>query len=824
MAPADQWRWTDEDGVQRLLNGEELRAALRDGRLKPTTLVWRRGMKNWQSAMSVDELMDGADSVTMERRGGALPGTKRAPSPSIPAPSTELRNMVNIDQLRAQQKRPVSHTMQGVGDRKAQDAAAGQALAIPAAPKLPDVSGAKRLKVDTVSRRHRTTDIDGLWSAGAARRDDDEQTITRLRTAEEDATLCEAQQQKASQVKRSVPPPVPKRTVPYTGGAAQPQKASRRQVKRTKRRLPPAQGRSKGVAKPRQPVPDTLASASEQEVHPHSPLAMARAQLKSDEVLSAALPSNRGMPNREAAQPEAAPQQPSAGTLDLNAGVAAGQGQTADAAGQPAVATPAAATSVLDGGAGAGAGMPATDPLPAMRGRERSRPDPDFSREPWQRQQAGPTQVQVQVTTAMPGTPDAPTMDAAVLMASGQLNAGQAPPPKSLLPFKLSRAILAGAAGGVVTLFFIAFLVGRCSAPAQSNIVASVEARTGWAAVPLFARSRTSGQLKPRPCLMQRAPSRWARAASVRIPIEMGAAPDRKLAVGYARSKQQARGMVVDPLTGVAEVTFEPEDEYEERLSRVVPVIVDDEPVYQPTLIIHGDVKNAVYAPAEPPFVLGFGGDNFVRLPDPGGDPATLWALEPPGKRGDALRTFAISGKGVAVTYRYGGRIFHALLKDDGSVVQDVAAIAGSGGKVGKPNIGSNRRDVSVVFADRPPKAKAAEIRWAHGALGEALTESKVVQLPPGGPGGEAIAPAIAGLSGGRWLLMWTEGRTGARTLRAQTFDRKYQPVGEALRVSPATGSFGQGTIGVVGESAVVVFLLATRRTYEVWGTVLTCE
>ncbi|MBW2453230.1 MAG: DUF4339 domain-containing protein [Deltaproteobacteria bacterium] len=810
MAPADQWRWTDDDGVQRLLNGEELRAALRDGRLKPTTLVWRRGMKSWQPAMTVDELIDGADSVTMERKGGALPGTKRAPSPSIPAPGLGPSNMVNIEQLRAQQKGPRRHTMQGVGDPVARSAPRDEGLAIPAAPKLPDVGGR--------SPRPRTTDIDGLWSEGAARRDDDEQTITRLRSVEEEATLNEKQARKAPsvapQAKRSVPPPVPKRTVPYTGGAAKGKKAGRGDAKRTKRKLPPAQARRKAADKAGQPVPSTLVSGGD-DGQPKVAPGTARPQLKSDEVLSAGLPSNKGMKGPDAAAVGAAEGQPPAPTLDLGAFAADGSGQYVDAAQQQAGAPVGA-----DGGA-APKVAPATEPLPAMRPTDPSRPNPEFAQEPWNRQQNAES---VQVRTATPAQPHAPTMDAAALLAPPQFQVPADLSPKSLLPFKLNKAILGGAAGGTVVMLFLAFIVGRCSVPVQSEIVAAVEARSGLATVPLFARSRTANQLKPRPCLMQRAPSRWARAASVRIPIEIVGVPGGKLAVGYARSKVQARGLLVSPVTGEAEATFEPEDEYEEDLSRVVPVVVEGEPTYQPTLVVHGDVQNAVYAPAKSPFVLGFGEAAFVRLADPGSDPDTLWALEPPGKRGDALRTIAVAGKGIAVTYRYAGRVYHALLKDNGSVSQAVSAIAGSGGKVGKPNVGSNGRDLSVVFADRPPKARAAEIRWAHGPIGEALTESEVVELPAGGPGGEAIAPAIAGLSGGRWLLMWTEGRRGARTLRAQTYDRKYQPVGDALRVSPATGSFGQGIIGVVGENAVVVFLLATRRSYQVWGTVLQCE
>jgi hypothetical protein len=76
---------------------------------------------------------------------------------------------------------------------------------------------------------------------------------------------------------------------------------------------------------------------------------------------------------------------------------------------------------------------------------------------------------------------------------------------------------------------------------------------------------------------------------------------------------------------------------------------------------------------------------------------------------------------------------------------------------------------------------------------------------------------------------MWTEGQKGQqRVLRAQTYDRDGQRIGEALQVSPATGSFGQGTVGVKGESAAVVFLLQRREgyqvRYELWGTVLQCQ
>ena len=93
MGSADQWRWTDDDGVQRLLNGDELRAAISDGRLKPATLVWRRGMTSWKPAGELAELTiedpPTAETVTQENptaRQRIKPGVRRPPTPSIPAP------------------------------------------------------------------------------------------------------------------------------------------------------------------------------------------------------------------------------------------------------------------------------------------------------------------------------------------------------------------------------------------------------------------------------------------------------------------------------------------------------------------------------------------------------------------------------------------------------------------------------------------------------------------------------------------------------------------------------------------------------------------
>jgi hypothetical protein len=291
---------------------------------------------------------------------------------------------------------------------------------------------------------------------------------------------------------------------------------------------------------------------------------------------------------------------------------------------------------------------------------------------------------------------------------------------------------------------------------------------------------------------------------------------------------KQTSGMVVDPDTGVIEGREEsPKERFE--LSRVVPTIdAEQNVVFASTRARQAGVRNGVWVSAPKPFVVGFKEGECVALDDPGGEAKTLWPTEADGYP-NALRTLAVPGKGVAIAYRHDKKSWFGWLGADGSVVHSATAFESSAVESGKPMIAHNGESVSLVYAERPEKGKPAVIRWARAAIGQPLGEAVPMELPPGGPGADAIAPAIAGLSGGRWLLMWTEGERGSqRVLRAQTYDREGKPIGEALRVSPATGSFGQGTVGVKGESAAVVFLLAARkgyrRVYEIWGTVLQCQ
>ncbi|AKT43427.1 GYF domain-containing protein [Chondromyces crocatus] len=68
MSTPEEWRWTDELGVQRRVSTEELHEALASGLLSGSTLVWQRGMSAWAPAHEVPELAQ----VILTRDDGEL--------------------------------------------------------------------------------------------------------------------------------------------------------------------------------------------------------------------------------------------------------------------------------------------------------------------------------------------------------------------------------------------------------------------------------------------------------------------------------------------------------------------------------------------------------------------------------------------------------------------------------------------------------------------------------------------------------------------------------------------------------------------------------
>jgi hypothetical protein len=278
---------------------------------------------------------------------------------------------------------------------------------------------------------------------------------------------------------------------------------------------------------------------------------------------------------------------------------------------------------------------------------------------------------------------------------------------------------------------------------------------------------------------------------------------------------------VIDPGSGVVLKTFEPSEQVE-KLARVSPLPAADGVEFASLLAEEDGLQKPVYLRAAKPMMLGVAKDELVLVADRGASPKSLWKLTGPIERLQVVPFGPQAERGFGVAYISGERVWYGAVKPDGSVWREPEALE-SNARVGKPMLASSDREVSVVYADGTPGDTSIQVRWARGGIGEVLAKAPILELPPGGPGGDAIAPDIAAVSAGRWLVLWTEGREGVRALRAQTYDRRGSRIGEALRVSPETGNFGQGTVTVVGDKVAVAFLLKTD-SYQLWGTVLQCR
>jgi hypothetical protein len=377
----------------------------------------------------------------------------------------------------------------------------------------------------------------------------------------------------------------------------------------------------------------------------------------------------------------------------------------------------------------------------------------------------------------------------------------------------VSSIVIAGAA--VIAIAITGFLVGRSS----SLGVARARAQRGVAAafVPRRGGAGASTSAAPRPCFVAKQATMWAERASKSIPFELFASSTRALSVGYARDENEAVGLEVDAASGATKETFT--KTLEAPVERVMP-----NPGGGFTVATTSDtapLKSVVEGASTPPFFVGVagGGLSLSSSQDAAGTP--LWPLDDADI--NAARIESGGPAGFGLTFRKGKQVVGGWIGPDKHPVGGLVTVAGSGGDVGKPMSGYNGIDFAVTFADRPAGSDHWEIRAGRAPAGAIPATTSVIPLPKGGPGGDAFAPDLVGLSDGRWLLVWTEGPPGKKAMRAQTLSRDFELVGDPIALSPPGGNYGQGVLGVVGSHTAVVFLSKGSASYELWGAVLSC-
>lgn len=897
------WRWADEQGEQRLVDADELRAAIANGVLPPSTLVWREGMSVWVPAISVEEFAEALPNVTdggtqvqhVPTNLGAAAKNVAAAGPSrATLQGLAARDMVAAvkaqettkgpEQEPAKEKRTPSVApppRPAVGSVKPplvktlRPNTTGPA--VPAAPRLPSEIapkpglgprplGAVRPAAATTTpskapapapapapRPPSTTAIDKDWSIT-----DDETTNVPGKTTPPPAR----------------PEPPPEAPSPLEAPSPRAPHPSRTSIVIT---TPPP-----GALADRRPTNETTESTTFQ---------FAKNTLS---LRSGKLPPDANDDNAENANATKSPGE--APRVDAPPGLLESYGKqpvTVSKAGadDPPPTSPSADLELADDLIPAYAGStvrmeglqeqaqaalrPAVlqeHPQPAAR--PAPLPEPPKVREPTvttmlpiDYQEPEPTDVldklphevsqtvrfsadfmnKVASASPLPGgggatTARIDTNDAATRAALAQLKtptgasspamqngaqdvaaqSGASRPvhfpaagaPTSA-PLPLNAVLMSGAM--LVMMVIGSFFVGRCSVKPSANNLPFV--RTGfWNAARAVQDNLPTA---PKPCWVVKQPARWAPFVSKNVSFELLTLASGKLAIGYAKTDDEAVGIEVMTTTGQVNETYS--DKASSGIARVTPT---GKGFFISTAEPPGNLKWIIPISAEKPFYVGISDKDLAWSDQPSGTANRVWPIGDEDASG-GIRAFSLGSRGILTALRTGSprqkKVFAGLLGADRKPLTNLVNVVGSGGLAGEPMLGSNGREVAVVFGDQAGEQSAWKIRIGHAPIGKIPTTTTAFDPPSGGPGGDANHPSIGGLADGRWVVVWTEGSSSSKTVRAQTFAPTFTTIGDPIVLSPPLGTYGSSMVGVIGNYVTVVFVLKGKSNNELWGTVLQC-
>jgi hypothetical protein len=310
-------------------------------------------------------------------------------------------------------------------------------------------------------------------------------------------------------------------------------------------------------------------------------------------------------------------------------------------------------------------------------------------------------------------------------------------------------------------------------------------------------------------------------AASVERAVEpyfLNLGPER-VAVGFAASRTEAAGLVLELSTLDQTSVF---DEAGERsLLGVVPT--GPEPLSFSADRDGGQLSSPRSLDVSPRTVIGFTKSGLATRV---GDEAAseLWRAP------DLPRTeprIARVGEKHAVLFRQGGQagsLFVGWLDQSLQALGDLRNIEGCPSLLGTPTLAAGKAEAVAAFASRDSEQQPWRLRLARLSPEKPARVSAEFVNPAEGAGNGAIAPTLKALGNERWALQWTQGSSGQYRVFVQALASDLTPLGAPVPSSPKGASAGQGSIWVVGERALSLYVLTVGGRDELWGSVLTCR
>ncbi|HVW30742.1 MAG TPA: GYF domain-containing protein [Polyangiaceae bacterium] len=822
-----EWRWADIGGQQHKLRFEELAQALSRGRLPPYTLVWRSGWLEWLPAANVPDL---SAAIGVRRAAAPIlartdPGALAPPTPPLAHYATSVpKGTLTIErgeaQAAASPRAPV-RTQKG----------------IPAPSDPPPVVGPPvplRNVMPTLSEDGQPTRSNTLRPTGAI------PPPPRNVPAPKRPPFSSIPPVGA---RSGVPPPPhPPVPAPPPAKSPAPSNGARAAARGTSSAPPPPSSRRKAAA---QAAAAASSAAQARAAVPKSPPEPKKIVERTPAVAAAAVPQSPPEPKKIDERAPAVAANAQNDETATRVAEAKPPPRAFDAPHLPSVivtpAPPAHDAAAPSRSEPKPAHAPVPTPAPARAATPSTTPQVTTSAPAPFAPPASPQAMALDTTSSEPAptstpVPDPPTPRRHVLasaVASAREPAREAPEdddvvakPSLARRWRRSRddEEVAGLSRRTVTLLssagvlipgvvlLVAALMKPRHKPAEPAVVASVPRATAAAPAP------------PPGCVVEKPAQRLADSAYLTVPTLVATAPDGvHAALGFAATKEHALGLTIDPATLAANTVFEQTVTGSTTLS-VVPLVRSGVLEF---VVDRADANlpSARTVDADKRFTIAVTGDAVSRIM--GSTTDVVWPRSAQGSAMTTPRVAPIANAGYAIVFREGGQEGNVLIgsvREDGSKSTELSPIKTDAALVGTPAVGTSGDGVLVAFAAKATAADPWHVELAFGKAPDAPRQSHAFTVPAGGPGGEAISPAVEGLGDGRFLLQWTEGSAGNRAVRAQLVTADLVCIGDPVTLSSADQNAGQGTPWIKGTQALALFLVQKEAAHELWAASLRCQ
>jgi hypothetical protein len=293
-----------------------------------------------------------------------------------------------------------------------------------------------------------------------------------------------------------------------------------------------------------------------------------------------------------------------------------------------------------------------------------------------------------------------------------------------------------------------------------------------------------------------------------------------RVAVGFAETQRKAIGLVVHPESLASEQSFS--QETKAQVSAVVPRFADGKPVF----VVDADrgTLRGTRSIAGAELAVALSGADLVQATET--EPKLLFKDAAPGKSTDPR--VASSAAGHLVTFRRGGLqgdVAYAFLGPRGAPEGELGVLRSEESAMSGTPDGALLDDrFLIAFAGRATNDTPWQVFLATGKRNASVPPISKFTTPAGGLGGGSIAPAVAALGGGLWVLTWTEGKAPKYEVRLQALGADLKPRGEPLLASPKGANAGQASLFAVGETIFSVFVQSTAGHDELWAATFRCQ